>query len=654
MSQDPISTNVTEPAGPQPREESRLGARFELEGIRPGIWLAIASLVVAAVYSVALEGEFVWDDVALVAAVERTVESGPISHLFLQPFWSTDELDVATRSYYRPLTTFSFGLDFLLHHRNSAGFRATNLLLHLLNTALLFQCCRRANRRPWLAALLATLWAIQPRLTESVAWISGRTDVLCGTFALAALLLWRPTLRGRLLTSALLFLALLAKETAIAAVGCVLAFEMALAPIPRRRVLAAMTPPLLATLAYAILRISVMHDKFALADSLAWGDRPRVVFEAIATYTWMLVNPWQPRTQIGSIFQPRLWLAGTGAIILLFIGGALVRYARRVPKEVWAWLVLLVVPLILVSHAVPIATNVVAADRFLYLPTAAIVLLCAKLRVWSQPKVALVPVFLGLSFLPLTLRRAPDWADPVALWTGTCIQSSSRNSLALLEVGNLEYEAGNFARALAIFSGLQQHRSQSDIAFERAATNQAIALTALGRYAEARTVLEGVVQERPNVPKFWYDLATTQLRNGDFIQARRSLRESLALMPDYTDAATLLENLAELEGSYRMLEARPKDRATRAALRTRLGFFHEAEEDWLSAIAVEPAPPEPILRQALAFVAEHGTAEAVDAILGGRAAWQHLHPELLDALVRKQTTAKRLRNFSLVAYGIVP
>lgn len=92
---------------------------------------------------------------------------------------------------YHPLTMISLAIDY---HRgydetdntlSIAPFASTNLVLHLLNTALVFIFLYRlGKKRIWLATIAALLFGIHPMHVESVAWISERKDLLYTFFFL--------------------------------------------------------------------------------------------------------------------------------------------------------------------------------------------------------------------------------------------------------------------------------------------------------------------------------------------------------------------------------------------------------------------------------------------------------------------------------------
>jgi tetratricopeptide (TPR) repeat protein len=85
-------------------------------------------------------------------------------------------------SNWHPLTWLSYLLDFQLFGLNPTAFHATNLLLHLANSILLFLIVQRMTKAMWRSALVAAIFALHPLHVESVAWISERKDVLSAFF----------------------------------------------------------------------------------------------------------------------------------------------------------------------------------------------------------------------------------------------------------------------------------------------------------------------------------------------------------------------------------------------------------------------------------------------------------------------------------------
>jgi protein O-mannosyl-transferase len=113
----------------------------------------------------------------------------------------------------RPLTYFTFWLNYQAGGESPFGYHVVNWALHLVSVWL----CSLALGRllPAGAALLATaVFALHPIQTETVAYVFARSTLLCGLFCLAALVAWTRGRHGWAV--AMHALAMLAKEEAVA------------------------------------------------------------------------------------------------------------------------------------------------------------------------------------------------------------------------------------------------------------------------------------------------------------------------------------------------------------------------------------------------------------------------------------------------------
>jgi hypothetical protein len=100
-----------------------------------------------------------------------------------------------TAPYYHPLPRLSHLLDYQFWGPSAVGHHATSVFLHALNAALLFgflwtllgKAAVTSGERFAMAWAVALVFAIHPLQVESVAWISGRTQLLCAAFGIACL-----------------------------------------------------------------------------------------------------------------------------------------------------------------------------------------------------------------------------------------------------------------------------------------------------------------------------------------------------------------------------------------------------------------------------------------------------------------------------------
>src|SRR5205814_1877512 len=80
-------------------------------------------------------------------------------------------------SFFRPLIALSFFLDVKLWGLTPAGFHLTNVLAHVLVSLGVLRLAARVTGSEVGALSAGLLFAIHPAHSESVAFISGRTDV---------------------------------------------------------------------------------------------------------------------------------------------------------------------------------------------------------------------------------------------------------------------------------------------------------------------------------------------------------------------------------------------------------------------------------------------------------------------------------------------
>jgi protein O-mannosyl-transferase len=128
----------------------------------------------------------------------------------------------STDQYYHPLVRLSHVLDYQLFGKSAAGHHATSIVIHALNAALVFEflwvllaaTSLTMGERLTVAFWVALVFAIHPLQTESVAWIAGRTQLLCTLFGIGRLWAYAAGAR-RWVVWGLYMLALLCKPMAM-------------------------------------------------------------------------------------------------------------------------------------------------------------------------------------------------------------------------------------------------------------------------------------------------------------------------------------------------------------------------------------------------------------------------------------------------------
>jgi hypothetical protein len=423
--------------------------------------LAILALLAIGLYWPSLNGPFVFDDPNAVS------QSNLVRHLNPIPF-----VTLSTR----PLTDYSYAINYALGGLDTLSYHLTNVLLHALNGLVVYAIAwltfglpvlarRYGAARQGIAFAAAALFVVHPLATETVGYVSSRSEVLVAAFVLLSILSFilaavtdQPQ-RRRLYSTALLlfgFAGLASKESALTIVPALLLYDwLFLIPSAWRRsrvrlfALAAVPPAVggLALLLKAIFSPSPMGEYKATAglgfDRFTPAEYLMTQFGVIAHYLRLVVLP------MGQTFDYDWPLARTplavGVIVPFVLLAVLValawRLRRREPLYTFAvaWTLLTLLP---TSSMIPIAD--LAVERRMYLPLVGLALLGAAwawdLGQWvaaqfgtaPQPAVAAaqtpapVPaqrawpfwLVVGAALASLgavTVTRAMLWGDAIAL-----------------------------------------------------------------------------------------------------------------------------------------------------------------------------------------------------------------------------------------------
>jgi protein O-mannosyl-transferase len=175
-------------------------------------------LMVMVVYGRTLHNEFVYDDL-------ETIVDNPFVHSLENPFSFFKDKDSTSpethlkEEIYRPLKTLSCALDYCLFGNNPAGFHLTNLFLHMLVVLLLADLLVSLGYPLPVCFIASLFFAIHPALSQTVSYISARSDMIAAVFLLLCLkilLKKNPiSIFYKIAGPAAFFAACLAKETAV-------------------------------------------------------------------------------------------------------------------------------------------------------------------------------------------------------------------------------------------------------------------------------------------------------------------------------------------------------------------------------------------------------------------------------------------------------
>ena len=416
------------------------------EGCRSPLPEALVRLLPAVlailIFARTLGAGFVSDDVTLILKSDRVHSLKNVPRMFAQDFSQTRGAG-ETAGYYRPVVTSSFAVDYALGGPARPWvFHLTNVLAYAVCAALVYALLRRIIGERTGALLGGVLFACLAVHTETVAWVSGRTDLFALTFMCgAALCLLRARGgEGTFLYGAacvLMLLALLSKETALALLPMWIAFELTAGRRHGSRAkpgarIGGIVALAVACAAYFLMRFAALgtlgsgagvrnFDPWTLhglatVALCVWQYLGRLVLPAGLSFAWE-VTPLRTAADWG----PALCLLGGAALAALTVWASIRRPA--VGFALW-WIWLGLAPAL---NFVPIAETV--AVRFLFVPSLGFCLLIglavrevrsARARTgdgeaWPRRACAAV-VVLALAQAALAVTLSGDWRSSRALY----------------------------------------------------------------------------------------------------------------------------------------------------------------------------------------------------------------------------------------------
>lgn len=533
--------------------------------------------------------------------------------------WAFTSLGYASN--WHPVTWLSHMIDIELLGANPGAHHLMNVLLHLMNSFILFYLLCRLTGARWKSAAVAALFALHPLHVESVAWIAERKDVLSTFFLMLTLLAYVRYLTqrstGRYVVMTVLY------------------------------VFGLMAKPMLVTLPFILLLIDFwplgriglpgsmtgLHQSQAFADSTEnkWAEIAALITEKAPLFFLALASCcityfaqemggsvssleevpfmgrvanavvsyglyiWQTIWPMGlAVFYPYPENIGIAAVSLSFlllfgITALALIYAKSVPAFLmgWFWYLGTLVPVIGIVHVGLQAR----ADRYTYIPLIGIFIMV----VWGFSALAgkrrsaeyvLKGVFIAL----LAVLMVASWVQ-AGYWKGDkelfnhALGVTRNNFLAHTNLAVTCLEQNDM-------DGLVSHsrealRIKPD--YVPALCNLGFGLIHLGKDQEAIAPLRRAIQLEPTYLNAHMNLGSALYTLGEADGAASEFQEALRLSPRHPGALKGQELAAEMKKKLELailageesLRTQPGD----IDLRCKLGEMYAKKGDTTSAIA---------------------------------------------------------------------
>lgn len=504
----------------------------------------------------------------------------------------TEVLEPSTvHGYYQPLTMITLMLDYAAGARpgHLMPTHRTSLILHAINAAMITLLLYELLGHVWAAGIIGILFGLHPMTVETFTWIGERKTVLAAFFALPAILCYvRYARTGRkawFIGCGILFvLALMSKPTATPLPLCLLLLDIwPLNRIGRREnvripetaraeargsldakgtlhgnerlssVLIEKVPLLIIAGIFAWITYESQKRTAitVLPGPDTWWHIPLILSHNIVFYLQRIVWPAHPSAHYpvpsDISLQNAAFIVGVAGTAVLMLGLAVSLRWTRAAAVGWLYFFVAIFP----TMGVIGFTNVIAADKFAYLPSVGLMLPAAALIAWAWPRprrrAAIVAgTCVAAIALALNSRAYIDqWANTEKLFRYMVGMTPDAPTVHLF-LGKELADQGRDDAAIAEYRKAIELEPNYPIAHLN--IGLLLAKPERGRYAEAIQHYREALRLKPDLHETHIAMGNALLATGDRTGAIGHYREAVKLRPRSADGHYNLANALFADG----------------------------------------------------------------------------------------------------------
>ena len=458
---------------------------------------------------------------------------------------------------YHPLTMLSFVMDYKLSDTTTTVspfmFHLTNIILHLLNTLLVFffvyslfvqYPSKNKNNVIWLALTASFVFGVSTMHVESVTWISERKDVLYSFFFIASLWAYVKYVGSKknkfYIFSMLAFvLSLFSKGQAVSLSVTIIAIDFLLGrKLLSKNVILEKIPFLVLSLLFGLVAINAQGDAGAINYTVAHSFGDKLVFScyAFVQYWAKLIYP----TELSALYTyptmtngipAKYWLS-----LIPFMGiiGLLIYTLIKKHKQIAFAILFFSINIFLVLQFLQVG-GAVMSDRYSYIPSIGYAILAGLLIQYfaNKSKALKYVAIIGLTGYCIllsnqTYARTQVWKNSLTLWDD--VLSKHQNSAeAWVNRGNYKYkEIKDYPGALFDFD--QALKIKDDLS--EALTGRGVAKRNLGDLNGAMADYNKALKIKPNESETYSNRGVCKAMMNDLNGAIDDFNKSLDLRPN--------------------------------------------------------------------------------------------------------------------------
>jgi protein O-mannosyl-transferase len=454
--------------------------------------------------------------------------------------WSLTSIEVSN---WHPLTLMSHMLDWQLYKDNPYGHHLSNVILHVINTSLLFLLLYMMTRGAWRSLFVASMFALHPLHVESVAWIAERKDVLSTLLMLLTMICYAVYTKERkavwyILAILSFVLGLMSKPMLVTLPLLLLLLDFwplkrFVRPSDIRWIILEKIPFILLMIPAALLTLFVQKKSGALSS---YATRPfwlrlENALDSYIIYIEKMVWPsdlaiiYPLKAHISVLF------ASISGLLLIVVTYLATKYGRNRGYLVtgWIWYLISLLPVIGIVQVGPQAM----ADRYSYIPLIGLFIVIS----WGASEViekyrirggvtAVFAVSVIATMSCLTVKQISYWHNSIDLFAHAA-ESVPDNYIAYRILG-IEYgKKGDFIAAaenLRRAINIEPYDAEAYYAMGITLTNQQ-------KYNDATYFYMQAINLNPRNANAYYNYGVSLAYLGQYESAIEMYRKALVISP---------------------------------------------------------------------------------------------------------------------------
>jgi tetratricopeptide (TPR) repeat protein len=544
------------------------------------------------------------------------------NHLVRNPSWEsawrflTEVLKPSTiEGYYQPLSMISLMVDYAIGGQTDSlrQFHLTSLIFHIANTTLIILLLYQLFGNAWIAAAIGLLFGVHPLTVEPIPWVGERKTLLAAFFTLWSLVFYvRYVHKGNVKSYygciLMYLLALMSKPTSTPLPVILLLMDYW--PLKRlnwRTIFEKLPLFFIGAISAVITYISQAQTASIITPQTYGLLRvPLVICHNIIFYLYKIVWPVNLSSHYAfpdplefSIPMVKIGVIGTCILIVLLVIS--LRWTRAAMTG-WLIFFVMVFPTLQMFQF----SDVIASDKFVYLPSLGILMALAAFLVWicradSANRHTVRYAVLAIAVITLagaesfgTRRYLVCWKDTISLFTNM-VKVAPNATSPLNNLGVAYGDKGDIEKAMECFNQVLKLKPNDIMGH----LNLGKTFAEQGKLDEAMEQYNELLRIKPDDTMAYQNIAVILVNQGRIDDAIAVYRKGLSQKPKnptllHMGLGTLLFQQGKLDEAIYELQIATKLTPNSSALNNFAvalalkGRIDEAIECSKQAIGVDP------------------------------------------------------------------